>query len=346
MIFPRILFLKTGSQILGMRDRSPEQVLKPNVWHRHIAKEPVRKPPLHSESVSVMFPQSQQDRSQRIKAIALMCFAVSVFAVLDTMAKYLATKVDLPVTEVVWIRFLSNMILNMLVFGPWALSVMLKSKQRNTHLLRSTFMALTTALNFLALAYLQLDLTTTIFFVAPFVVAALGGPILGEWIGWRRMMAILVGFLGVLVVTRPGSGMMHFALIYSFSAMFAYSFYALSTRYLTQQGEETRVITFATPLVGTLLFTPFALNQWQWPADGLTWTLLIGLGFVGGFGHWLLVIAHRLAPAPIIAPFTYIGLPSAATLGYVVFGDIPDIWTLVGASIIITAGIYLIWRER
>jgi drug/metabolite transporter (DMT)-like permease len=101
-----------------------------------------------------------------------------------------------------------------------------------------------------------------------------------------------------------------------------------------------------TPLAGFFIFMPPALLQWVWPSDLLTWILLVFTGLIGGFGHWLLVLAHRHAPAPILAPFHYVGLPSMVLLGLMVFADLPSWWTLVGAIIIISAGGYLLWREK
>lgn len=285
------------------------------------------------------------ERSERLKAIAFMCGAATVFSVLDTLAKYLAVRAGLPVTEVIWVRFASNVVLNMFMFGPLLFTALARSSLWRTHVLRSLFMAGTTGLNFFALRYLRLDQTVTIFFIAPFIVALLAGPILNEWIGWRRLLAVFAGFTGVLFVTRPGFGGVHPAVVLSLGASLSYALYAISTRYLTRR-EPAELAQQSMPLAGFLLFMPFAIADWVWPADMLTAFGLIIMGFIGGFGHWLLVLAHRHAPAPIIAPFTYIGLPSMAALGFVIFGDVPDWWTLFGALIIISAGIYLIWREN
>lgn len=285
------------------------------------------------------------DRAQRLKAIALMCGAVTVFSVLDTLAKYLANQSGLPVTQIIWVRFTSNIILNLLMFGPLLFVTALKTPYKLVHLARSLCMAATTGLNFLALQYLQLDQTVTVFFIAPLIVAALGGPLLGEWIGWRRFGAILIGFSGVLFITRPGFGGVHYAISYSFGAALTYALYSLSTRYVTRL-EAPQLAQIIAPLAGFIIFAAPALSQWIWPANLTIWVLLILMGFIGGFGHWLLVLAHKSAPAPILSPFTYVGLPSMIMLGWLVFDDLPTWWTLAGASIIIFAGGYLLWREK
>jgi drug/metabolite transporter (DMT)-like permease len=231
-----------------------------------------------------------------------------------------------------------------MMFGVPALTALAASPNLRLHVLRSLFMATTTGLNFLALKYLRLDQTQTIFFLTPFIVALLAGPVLGEWIGWRRLAAVVVGFSGVLFVTRPGFGGVHPAIALSLGAALTYGGYNIATRYLAQR-EGTGIIQTGAPIAGALLYLPFAVQDWVWPAETATLLALLAMGFVGGFGHWLLVLAHRHAPAPVLSPFTYVGLPSMTLLGYMVFGDVPDRWTLIGAAIIVLAGIYLISRE-
>ncbi len=285
------------------------------------------------------------NRASRRKAIALMCAAVSLFSVLDTLAKYLANSTGLPVTQIIWVRFAGNILLNLLMFGPFLLRAALNTPHKWMHLIRSFLMAATTGLNFLALKYLQLDQTVTMFFIAPLIVAALGGPLLGEWIGWRRFFAILLGFTGVLFITRIGLGGVHSAMIYSLGAALTYALYMISTRYISKL-EAPELMQITAPMAGFILFAPLAYAQWIWPQTIMIWVLLLLMGLIGGFGHWLLVLAHRLAPAPILAPFTYVGLPSMTVLGWMVFGDLPSWWTLLGASIIMSSGAYLLWREK
>lgn len=286
-----------------------------------------------------------ENKTERLKAIALMAAAVTVFSLLDTLAKYLANTSGLPIMQIVWVRFAGNILVNVLMFGPFLMLAALKTPHRLVHLGRSLFMAATTGLNFIALQYLQLDQTVTIFFIAPLFIAALGGPLLGEWIGWRRFSAIFVGFSGVLFVTRPGFGGIHYAIIFSFGSALSYAFYSLATRYLTRI-ERPELAQITAPVAGFLIFLPPAIAHWIWPTDLLTWFLLLVLGFIGALGHWLLILAHRSAPAPILAPFAYVSLPSMVMLGFLFFGDLPSWWTLLGASIIILSGSYLLWREK
>ncbi len=274
-----------------------------------------------------------------------MALATVCFAALDATAKYLIEVDAVPVTEVTWLRFAGHVVFSALFLWPFAFRPSLKSKKPLLQGVRSLVMVGSTAFNFVALKYLQLDQTVTIFFLTPLLVAALAGPLLHEWVGWHRMLAIMVGFLGVLIVMHPGIGELHHAMLFALAATLSYAFYNLSTRYLAafDPPEVTQTIS---PLAGVLVMLPFAIGDWHWPDTTFTWLLLCTLGFWGGLGHWLLILAHRYAPAPVVAPFIYLGLISMSALGYLVFGDVPTIWTLSGGAVVILSGLYLFARER
>lgn len=281
----------------------------------------------------------------RLKAIALICVALVVFSALDTSAKYLTTILRIPILQVMWMRFAANAALTFIVLRPKAFFTAARTQKFGHQTLRSVFLLGATACNFLALQYLRLDQTATIFFLSPFIVAALAGPMLDEWIGWRRLLAIFVGFSGVLFVTRPGFGGIHWAVSFSFLSTLSYAFYVLFTRLLARF-DSARTTTIYTPLAGTILLAPFALGGWQRPENLWIWLALIGIGIFGGVGHWLLILAHERAPAPILAPFGYVNIGFMIALGYIVFSDVPDHWTLLGTAIIVSSGIYLLFRER
>lgn len=285
------------------------------------------------------------DESSRLQAIALMCTAIVIFSVLDASAKYVVTIAAIPVVQIMWMRFFCHLILNFAVLGPKTFAKSMRSARPGLQFLRSVLLATTTGFNFLALQYLQLDQIATIFFLTPFVVAILAGPLLDEWIGWRRLLAIMVGFSGVILVVRPGFGGIHWAVIYSFGATIFYALYTISTRYLARH-DESVVTQVYTPIAGSILLAPMAYWFWIWPPDTLIWLLMISTGISGGIGHYMLILAHRRAPAPILAPFTYIGLVSQSLMGYLVFADLPSKWTLAGGIVIVSSGLYLIYRER
>jgi drug/metabolite transporter (DMT)-like permease len=274
-----------------------------------------------------------------------MALATVCFACLDSTAKYLVGVKGVPVPEVTWFRFAGHVVFTALVLWPLAFKPSLNSKKPLVQILRSALMVVTTGFNFIALRYLQLDQTVTIFFITPLLIAALGGPLLGEWVGWHRMLAIVAGFLGVLLVMHPGFGTVHWAMLLVLIATFGYALYNLATRYLAAFDPPEVTQTF-TPLVGFVALAPFALSAWQWPHDVNTSVLLASLGFWGGLGHWLLILAHRIAPASVLAPFIYLGLIWMTTIGYLVFDNLPSLWTLSGAAVVIVSGLYLLARER
>jgi len=285
------------------------------------------------------------DARHRLIAIGLMVLASVCFAALDATAKYLVDETNIPVAQVTWLRFATHVLFSAVVLWPFAFRPSLRSAKPMIQVVRSCFMIATTVLNFIALKYLQLDQSVTIFFLTPLIVAALAGPLLGEWVGWHRVLAIAAGFVGVLVVMHPGIGSFHWAMLLVLGATLGFALYNISTRYLAAFDPPAVTQTY-TPLVGVLVMTPFGLAAWQWPQEWWLWVLFAGLGFWGGLGHWLLILAHRAAPAPVLAPYMYLGLIWMSFAGYFVFGDIPTAWTLGGGAIVIVAGLYLLARER
>ncbi|WP_299394125.1 DMT family transporter [Pelagibius sp.] len=277
-----------------------------------------------------------------LQGIALMIAAFTTFAALDTTAKYLVQ--FYPPEQVVWARYTGHCVLALVILWPRNGAALLRSQRLGTQVLRSLLLFATTCTNFVALQYLQLAETSAIFFSTPLIVALLSVPLLGERIGPRRWTAILIGFLGVLVVVRPGLGLMHWAAGLSLLTALGAALYQITTRKLA--GVDPAATTqFYTALVGTLAITPLVPFTWQ--APDLTGVLLMALlGALGGFGHWLLILAHRMAPAPILAPFNYTQIAPMVLLGFLVFGDLPDVWTVTGAGVVLMSGLYLLYRER
>ncbi len=281
----------------------------------------------------------------RLPAIGLMGSAILCFAVLDASAKYIVAVAALPVFQAIWIRFISHAVFSFVAFGPRNVLGSLKSARPGLQMLRGILLFSTTGFSFAALRYLQLDQAVTIFFLSPFVVATLAGPILGEWVGWRRLLAILIGFSGVVLVIRPGFGSIHWAASYSFGAAVCYACYNVLTRYLARF-DPSLVTQVYSPLAGVVMLAPIGLWVWTWPVHWWVWAIVISTGVSGGFGHYLLILAHRRAPAPILAPFAYTGLTWQCLIGYLVFKDVPSAWTLAGGGVIISSGLYLLYRER
>jgi drug/metabolite transporter (DMT)-like permease len=290
-------------------------------------------------------PTPSSDPSQTYRAIGLMVLATMCFAALDATAKFLVDGHGIPSSQATWLRFAGHVVFSAGVLWPFAFKPSLRTEKPVIQIARSCMMVLTTAFNFIALKYLQLDQTITIFFMTPLLVAALAGPLLGEWVGWHRMLAIAAGFAGVLVVMHPGIGHVHWAMLLVLLATFGYALYNIATRYLAAFDPPAVTQTY-TPLVGALVMAPFAFNSWQSPDDWWIWVLFATLGFWGGLGHWFLILAHKMAPAGVLAPYIYMGLIWMSVAGFLVFGDVPTGWTLAGGAVVILAGLYLLSRER
>jgi drug/metabolite transporter (DMT)-like permease len=282
-------------------------------------------------------------RRLRLTGIALMCGAVGCFAFLDATAKYLGRHID--VLEVVWARYTLAFLLALLWSNPISRPGMLRTARPLLQVGRSALLLGSTVLNFFAIKWLQLDQALTITFATPFLVAALSGPVLGEWVGPRRWAAIAVGFLGVLVVTRPGFNAIHPAALLSAGGAACYAAYALATRVLART-DSSQTTLFYSNLVGAVVMVPVVLAVWTEPDSLLVGLLMIATGALASIGHYLLIVAHRLAPASVLSPFIYSQLAWTTALGYVVFGDVPNRWTVAGATIVIASGLYLLHRER
>lgn len=286
---------------------------------------------------------SADELRARVTGVFLIVGAVACFAFLDAVAKYASQFV--PPLEVVWFRFATHLVFAVFIFRLWARRDLLSTGRPVLQVVRAFALLFSTFFNFLALQYLQLAEAMSIMFAGPLLVTALAGPILGEWAGRRRWAAILVGFAGVLVVTRPGLGGLHWAVIYSVLAMISYAFYALLTRILTRTDSIQGMLIISAG-VATLAMTPVAAQVWVTPPSWHIWGLLLLTGAFGGFGHWLLIKAHTAVPAPVLAPFFYSQIVWMVGLGYIVFGDLPGVTTILGATIVIGSGLYLLYRER
>ncbi len=284
-------------------------------------------------------------RPDALRGIGLMCIAVCLFSAIDITAKYLVTTSGLPTLQVVWIRFLGQFAAIVLAFGLFSVPRLLKTAKPTQQAVRSLLLLASTILNFFAIRTLRLDQAVTVSFLAPLTVALLAGPVLGEWVGWRRLVAIGVGFAGVLVAVRPGTASFDPAFLFAFGTVFAYAGFQLITRYLAAY-DPPEVTLFWSLLAGVIAMAPFALADWVAPASTDVWLLFACLGLFATLGHGIFILAFRNADAGTLAPFIYVSLVSHVAGGYFVFGQVPDAWTLGGAAIIIGSGLYILWRER
>ena len=283
------------------------------------------------------------EKLSREFGIVLMIGAYFCFALLDTTAKWLSHAI--PVMEVVWARYVGATLFALVVANPFSHPEVFRTKRFWLQNGRALTLFASTVLNFVALQYLQLAQTVSIAFAMPLVVALLAGPMLGEWVGPRRLAAICTGFIGVLVVAQPGFGGFHWAMLLILAGVVCYALYGITTKMLAATDSSRTTLTYSS-LLGAVGLTPLLPWIWVWPQDALHWGLMVAAGFFGALGHWFLIVAHRHAPASVLAPFVYTELLWMVALGYLVFGDVPGVWTLAGGLIVVASGLYLWYRER
>jgi drug/metabolite transporter (DMT)-like permease len=279
----------------------------------------------------------------RLVGIGLASLAYLLFSVLDGTAKWLVTA--MPVIMVVWLRFFMHALFGGAILFPVRGLALVRTRHLRWHVLRGLMFMSMTGMNFWALQYLQLTITTSIFFSVPLIIALLGARILGEKLDRGRWIAIIAGFVGVMVIVRPGSAGFHPAMLLAMLNAVLYALFMMMTRRLAAY-DSPETIQYLPALVAAIGLTPFAIASWEAPSGAQEWTLACLTGVLGGLGHQLLALAYRYAPATVIAPFLYQQVFYMALIGYVFFGDVPDLGVWLGAGIVIASGLYLFYRER
>ncbi len=278
------------------------------------------------------------------RGIAFMCLAVTLFPFLNATVKVL--QVDYVIQQVIWVRYLGHFGLMLLIFLPFHGLGLFRTKNLKAQVVRSLLLLGSTSFYFMALNYLPLTTAAAISFTSPFIVTALSVPFLGEKVGPRRWSAIAVGFIGALIIIRPGGAQFHGAeLLVVCSATF-YSIYQILTRKLAGQDSPATTITY-TAVFGVILTSLVGPFYWVTPGAGaqFDWLLFAAMGLFGGLGHLFVVKAFQWAEVSAVSPFTYGQLLGAVVLGFFIFGEFPDTWTWVGSAIIVACGAYITYRE-
>ncbi|RMD47025.1 MAG: DMT family transporter [Alphaproteobacteria bacterium] len=277
----------------------------------------------------------------RQRAILLMIVTIACFASMDAIAKTLAQRY--PTLEVVWARYTSQTVVALLMLAP-RLRELLRTRFLGLQLVRSAFLFGATVFFFFGIVLVGLAQATAIMNANPLIITLLAALLLGERVGPRRWLSVAAGFAGALIIIRPGSAVFSPEALLPLGAAFCYAGYALSTRFLGR--EENPWTSFLyTAMIGTLAATLILPFVWV-PPRPADLPLMLGIGVIGGAGHYLLIRALMLAEASVIAPFSYVGLLFAALYGWTLFGEVPDLPTVAGAVVIVGAGLYLWHRER
>jgi drug/metabolite transporter (DMT)-like permease len=280
--------------------------------------------------------------NQSFRGILLMMAAGFGFTLMDASAKYLAQR--FPVVEVAWGRYLFHALALPLIVSRYGGFAMVRSSRLWLQLLRSLLLLGSTVFFWFAIKFIPLADATAIGFVGPLILTALSVPFLKEKVGPRRWAAVGVGFIGALVIIRPGPDMAQPAALLPLCSASCFAGYAICTRLLSRSdGWATTLIWSA--VVGLVVLSFMVPFYWQPP--GLSgWLGLAFLGGLGGASHLLMIFAYARAPASTLAPLSYIQLIWSTALGFFLFANFPDAWTLAGGAVIAGSGLYVIHRER
>ena len=290
-------------------------------------------------------PQSLPPPADRIlRAILSILIATTCFSCLNAMSKTLTTA-HYPVIEVIWSRYFFAFVFMLAMFLPRSGRALFQIRRWDTQLLRGLLLFLSSYLYFHGIAHLPLATAAAISLSSPIIVTALSPRLLGEAVGPRRWAAVGVGFVGALIVVRPGHADFDWHVLLIVASTVCSAFYQIFSRRYGQTERPDASATVAT-IVGTVAAGPFLPFEWVTPAWGWDVVLFVGMGIMAGTGHYLLTIAYSQAPAAVVSPFNYTQLIGSAVLGYLVFHDLPDLWTWAGSAVIIASGLYIGYRER
>ncbi|MAG96198.1 MAG: EamA family transporter [Rhodospirillaceae bacterium] len=275
--------------------------------------------------------------------ILVMILAMFVLASMDAISKYLVAIYDVP--QILWIRAVVFVAFAVAVARPRRLGTALVSARPVLQIVRSLILVVETATFIVAFRYLPLADVHAVAALAPLVATALAIPLLGERVGARRWTAVVLGFVGVLIIIRPGLGVFHWTALLPLLAAFFWGIYQVLVR-MVSDGDGAATTTLYTALVAALVWggVGLYLGQWQAP-DAVGWSLLLLLGLMAALAHFLVIRALELAPASVLQPFGYTLMLWAVVMGYLVFDHFPDPLTLLGAAIVVASGLYALYRE-
>ena len=275
--------------------------------------------------------------------VALMLGAMASLPFIDVFAKFLGQQ-GVPILQIVWARLAFGAAVTLPFAWRHGGARCLVPARPYYHSLRAGFLILATFCFFLALKYLPIADALAIFFVQPLVVTVLSALVLREQVGPRRWAAVFVGFIGTLIIIRPGFAEVNAGAGLAFAAGTFLAIYFVMTRKIAGQA-PAMVTTFQTNMVGAALISAAMPLVWQAPTPG-QWAMFAGLGAVATFGHFLIVRAYDFAEASLLAPLAYTEMIVATAVGWWFFGDFPDGWTFLGVGILIASALYISWRER
>ena len=276
--------------------------------------------------------------------IFLMVITTIVFASQDGLSKYLATEYNVYMVVMIRYWFFAAFVMTISSRKPGGVKQVAKTKTPLLQIFRSLILVAEMCVTILAFTLLGLAETHAIFASYPLIIAMLSGPILGERVGWRRWLAICVGFFGILIILNPGDAIFSPYALVPLAGAILFALYGLLTRYAGQYDNSSTSF-FWTGIIGCIAMTAIGLNFWD-PVSQADWSIMLILSASGMLGHFLLIKCYEVAEASAVQPFAYLQLIWASIIGIIIFGEQITTNVLIGACIIVGAGLFTLWRER
>lgn len=277
-----------------------------------------------------------------MRGVMLIMCAVFMFSAMDTLAKYVLQ--SYPMSGLMWARYMVHVTVMAVLLLPRMGTRLFRTARPGLQILRGLLLVMSTVFFYFALRYMPLAEAAAISFVGPVLTALLSGPMLGDRVTRRQWFAVTLGFVGVLIIMRPGGGVLSLPTVFPLATAILFSVYQIVTRKLSGR-EHPYTTLFYTALVGA------AVTSFAAPLNWITPTLvqvcfMVCIGLLGGFGHLLLIRAMEHASPSTLAPFIYSQLLWSTLLAYLAFGDFPEKVTLIGMLVIVAAGLMAVnWRQ-
>lgn len=281
--------------------------------------------------------------SRPLLGVLFMCAACALFPIMNGLVKLLAATYE--PQQIVWFRIVSHLVLVAAVFMPQMGLGLLRTRRIGTQFVSSVMMLLSTLFFFSAVKSIPVAEAISVTFVSPLAVVLLAWPLLGERITVFRMVAVIVGFGGVLIVIRPGSAVFQWASLLLLGSAVCYAIYQILIRRLAGIDQPATSI-FYSVLLGAIIMSIWLPFVWKMPVGWTDWALLCSLGVFGALGHYCVAKAMTYASANFVAPFNYTQMIGSVIVGYLMFAEVPDLYTWVGTAVIVGAGLMVGWQGR
>ena len=277
--------------------------------------------------------------NRHFRGIAFIVVAVMCFAALDTTTKLVALAA--PAAMLMWVRFLFQTVVTCGVLLPSRGLALFRTRKPGLQFLRGVLLLLCSVSAFFSLLFMPVGEFTAIIMITPLIITVIGALLLREPVSWLRWLCVVSGFVGCMVVIRPGSETFHWAMLLPLLLVAANTGYQVLTSHLTKT-DDPGTLHFYTGLVGLLMATlvlPFVWQTLPWQV----WGTLILVGAFGSLGHFLLILAYARAPVVVLTPYLYLQVGFAALGGWLVFSHLPDALGMIGIAIITASGVFGTW---